>query len=426
VRTYPRIRIPGLPWRGTALVVAGVVVVAGGTALGLHEAEGPGPTLITAYFSETISVYPGSDVRVLGVPVGRVKSVTPDGQQVKAVLEVDHSVRVPAGADAVVVAPSVVADRYIQLAPAYTSGAVMPDHGTIPAARTATPAEIDQLYAAITKLSDDLGPNGVNADGALSDVLRTGAANLSGNGKALGNTIQQFGDASRTLTDNSSDLFATLSNLQKFTAMLKNNDGQVSAAESQLSSVSSFLAQDRADLGQALDDLATALDKVKTFIDSNRSELKGNVDKLSTITQTLVKEKAALSEALDDAPLAADDLLNAYDPATGTIVGRADMNELSMGASGAALSAEDGDSSAASGAAASAADQAALAASSLAQQICRVTTTTADACTGDAGTASSTATLPFALPGTAAGGPATASGSASATPSASDSGGDGK
>ena len=61
-------------------------------------------------------------------------------------LTLDHGVKVPAGAGAVVVAPSVVADRYIQLTPAYTGGPRLGDHAVIPATRTATPVEIDQLY----------------------------------------------------------------------------------------------------------------------------------------------------------------------------------------------------------------------------------------------------------------------------------------
>jgi virulence factor Mce-like protein len=232
-----------------------------------------------------------------------------------------------------VVAPSVVADRYIQLTPAYTSGPRLRNHAVIPATRTATPVEIDQLYDSITQLSTALGPNGANATGALSNLLDTGSQNLKGNGKAIGDSIDQLGQATKTLNGHSDDLFSTLAYLQSFTAMLKTNDGKVKAATDQLSTVTGFLAADKQDLGGALRQLSTALGQVKTFIQDNRSRLKTSVARLAPITQTLVDQRASLAQLLDDAPLAADNLLNTYNPQTRTLDGRADINELSMGGS---------------------------------------------------------------------------------------------
>ncbi|SFE99201.1 virulence factor Mce family protein [Actinacidiphila alni] len=322
------------PVRGRRLVALGTVLALVLAALaygGVRLFGGPDGIRITAYFDHTVGVYAGSDLRVLGVKVGTVDSVRPQGKQVKVVLVLDHGVKVPADAGAVVVAPSVVADRYIQLTPAYTGGPRMAAHAVIPAKRTATPVEVDQLYDSITQLSDALGPTGANATGALSDLLDTGAKNLDGNGKAIGDSIEQLGQATKTLNGHSDDLFATLSSLQSFTTMLKNNDGKVRAAADQLSTVTGFLAEDKENLGGALRQLSTALGQVKTFIQDNRARLKTSITKLAPITQTLVDQRASLAELLDTAPLAADNLLNAYDPQHGTIDGRANINELSMG-----------------------------------------------------------------------------------------------
>jgi phospholipid/cholesterol/gamma-HCH transport system substrate-binding protein len=305
-----------------AAVVAGVLV---------HVLTSHPGRQITAYFHEAVGVYPGSDVRVLGVKVGTINSITPLGRQVKVTMTVQAGIAVPARAEAVVIVPSVVADRFIQLAPAYTGGPQMPEHGVIPASRTATPVEIDQLYASITKLAQDLGPNGVNKNGALSDVLNTGAANLAGNGRAIGTMISQFGAAMQTLSGSQGNLFGTINHLRQFTSMLKGNDSQVRRAEQQLAQVSGFLAADRQDLAGALSELATALSQVQGFIQNNRGAIKSNVSKLESITQLLVNQRASLAEALDDAPLAVDNVLGAYDPQNGTLDGRGDLNELSMG-----------------------------------------------------------------------------------------------
>nr|WP_103884157.1 MCE family protein [Actinacidiphila yanglinensis] len=320
-----------VPRRVLSVVVVLAIVAAGLVAAGFAAFGGPSGRHVTAYFDRTVGVYAGSDLRILGVKVGTVESVTPQGKQVKVGLRLDHGIKVPAKAGAVVVAPSVVADRYIQLTPAYTGGAQLPDHGVIPAARTATPVEIDQLYDSVTQLSKALGPNGANTTGALSNLLDTGAQNLKGNGKDIGQSIDQLGQATKTLNGHSDDLFATLSYLQSFTTLLKNNDGKVKAATDQLSTVSGFLAADKEDLGGALQQLSTALGSVKTFIQDNRARLKTSITKLTPITQSLVDQRASLAELLDDAPLAADNILNAYNPKSQTLDGRTDINELSMG-----------------------------------------------------------------------------------------------
>jgi virulence factor Mce-like protein len=313
---------------GTGVLIVAAALIAGGVLVyqATHKT-----TQVTAYFSEAIGVYPGSTIRVLGVPVGTVDAVQPQGTRVKVTMTVNSGVAVPADAKAVVVAASVVSDRYVQLTPAYTGGPQLADNAVIPASRTAVPVEVDQIYTSINRLSQALGPNGLNKNGALSELVKTGAANLTGNGANLHAMITQFGALSKTLGDNSGNLFATIIYLQRFTSMLKANDGQVHAAEQQLADVSGFLASDRADLGAALHELSIALGQVQGFIANNRGLIQSNVTKLAAITSLLAGEKASLSEALDNVPLAADNVVNAYDSTNHTLDGRGDLNELSMG-----------------------------------------------------------------------------------------------
>lgn len=316
-------------------IVAGLAVVAFAGTSGVRALTDAGSTRVTAYFTRATGVYEGSDLRVLGVKVGTVDSVHPVGDEVRVTLLLDRDVKVPEDAHAVVVAPSVVADRYIQLAPAYTGGGRLRDGAVLPAAKNAMPLEVDQLYESITELSTALGPKGANAQGALAGLFDTGAANLKGNGKAIGDSIAQFGKAARTLDNSSDDLFATLAHLQSFTTMLKDNDSTVARAERQLATVTGFLADDKENLSAALKELGTALGTVKTFIQDNRAALKQNVDALVPLTRTLVDQRASLAEAMDTVPLAAGNALAAYDPTHRTLNGRANINELSFGGTGA-------------------------------------------------------------------------------------------
>ncbi|MFI2377401.1 MCE family protein [Streptomyces sp. NPDC018964] len=317
--------------RGKVLtgLLALVVLAAGGlTAVRVLDSDG---TRLTAYFDRAVGVYAGSDLRVLGVRVGEVESVRPQGTTVRVGLLLDEGVKVPEGARAVVVAPSVVADRYVQLTPAYRAGPALAEGAVLPAARNRTPLEIDQLYDSVTELGEALGPDGANSGGALSELLRTGAANLDGNGEAIGESVEEFGKAAKTLDGSSGDLFGTLRSLQAFTTMLKEKDTDVRTAQERLDEVVGFFADNKDDLAGALEELGTALGQVKTFIEDNRDGLKENVDRLVPLTRTLVEQRTSLAEALDVAPLAAGNVVNAYDPDTRTLDGRANLNEISMG-----------------------------------------------------------------------------------------------
>ena len=314
-----------------ATVAAVAFVVAAGITGAVFAYSGPGPDTYTAYFSEAVGVYPGSNVDVLGIKVGTISSVQPEGTRVKVVMSVDSSVDVPAGVDAVVIVPSVVADRYIQLSPPYTGGATLASGGVIPEDRTAIPVEIDQIYSSVAKLAGELGPNGVNKTGALNNVLNTGAANLKGNGASLGTMIRELSQLYQTLRNSQGSFFGTINNLQQFSNMLSENDSQVRTVQNQLAQVSGFLAADRNSLAGALNELATALTQVRGFINGNRAGLKTNITKLKQLTQLLVNQRASLAEALDNEPLAADNFLNAYDPANGTLNSRDDLNEIIFG-----------------------------------------------------------------------------------------------
>lgn len=282
---------------------------------------------VTAYFSRAVGVYAGSDVQVLGVRVGSVDSVTPHGDRVEVTFSLDRDVRVAADTNAVVVAPSVVSDRYVQLTGLSRGGPQLGDGAVIPESRTATPVELDELYDSLDTLVSALGPDGANSRGALSELLDTGAANLRGNGKAVNDTVRDFAKAARTLSGSAGDLFATVDQLQSFTSMLAGNDTQVRSVNTQLDQVWRTLSADRDELSDALRTLAGALGGIQDFIRDNRAAIKSNVDKLARTTQLLVDNRESLAEALDVAPLAATNVFNAFDPASQTLQGRAILLE---------------------------------------------------------------------------------------------------
>lgn len=314
-----------------AIVAAIVLATAGYVLFG-----GSSSKKITAHFASAVGVYTGTPVRILGVNVGQVSAVHPGGDYVEVTMTYDSKYTLPNNVTAVEVANSLVSDRYIQLTPAWhttsASKVALRSGATIGVDRTDGPAELDDIYAALDKLSVALGPQGANKggqqSGALSDLLRVSAANLNGNGTALGNSITNLARAAETLSGHRGDLFGTVQNLQKFTQTLQASDSEVRKFNTLLAQVAGDLASERGDLGSAIKQLGLALDDVGRFVKSNAGKFHTDIVGLEQLTGLLVREKASLNETLAVAPYALANVIHSYQPDLGALATRGNMVSL--------------------------------------------------------------------------------------------------
>jgi phospholipid/cholesterol/gamma-HCH transport system substrate-binding protein len=283
---------------------------------------------LTAHFPRTVSLYEGSEVRVLGVPIGSVDTVTPSGTDVVVTMSYDPEVKLPSDAKAVIVAPSIVGDRYVQITPAFSGGRQLADGATLETDRTAVPLELDQIYSSLDQLTVALGPNGANRTGALTDLLEQTAKNFGGQGAKFHQTIQDFSQLTTTLDDNKDELFGSAKELEGFISTLAQNDDTVRQFNQSLSGVSDLLAGERTELADALKNLSVGLDQVAQFVQDNKEILSKNITDINRVAKVLVKQRDALDETLKTAPVALNNLALTYNPQAGTLDTNANIGEL--------------------------------------------------------------------------------------------------
>ena len=317
---------------GLARILGIVLAVAVVAAVVLLVLPGDGQKHLTADFPRTVSLYQGSDVKILGVKVGTVDSVTPAGTAVVVKMSYDAKYKVPADAKAVMVSPSIVGDRFIQLTPVYKGGGVLADNTHLGTDRTATPLELDQIYGSLNDLSIALGPQGANKGdangvGALTRLLDSTARNFGGQGVQFNKTLSNLGKLTKTLADNKDQLFGTAKQLEVFVHTLSQNDTTVRQFNDSLASAADMLAGERQDLAAALRNLGTAMVKVNGFVRDNKDLLAKNIRGLNTVAKTLVKRRNELDETLKDAPTALSNLSLAYNPRVGTLDTRNNTGE---------------------------------------------------------------------------------------------------
>ena len=315
-------RVASLPRAVVVGLVVGVLLL--GTVITMTA--GGETRTATAHFSRAVSLFEGSEVRILGVPVGEVTAVVPEGETIRVDMEYDAQYDVPADASAVIVTPTLTADRFVQLTPVYTEGEKLEDGAVIEVEDTGTPIELDRIYKSLSDLTTALGPNGVNRNGTLNNVLDAGAQFLDGRGKKANRTIVAMSKAATTFGDNSGELFGTVRALDEFTGALAANDAAVGRFLDDFGAVSQQLAGEKEELQAALANLAAILGKVESFVRDNREMLNKDLDDLATILEVLGSQRKNLETILDIAPSALGNLAVAFDPKSDTIGSRLTFN----------------------------------------------------------------------------------------------------
>jgi phospholipid/cholesterol/gamma-HCH transport system substrate-binding protein len=304
----------GLAVALAATLVAGLVVVLQGS--GVID-----KTTITAYFENTNGIYPGDNVRILGVPVGKIKSIEPQPQRAKVTFWVDSRYKIPADAKAVIVSPTLVTARFIQLTPVYTKGPTMPDDAVIPPERTVVPMEWDDLRQQLQKLNNTLQPTqpgGVSTLGAFVDTV---ASNLRGQGANIRDAVMKLSQSLSILGDQSHNVFGTVKNLAILVSALHDSTDLMRQLNQNLSAVTALLANDPNEVGTAVADLKTAVTDMRGFLAENRDSLGTTFDKLAEITKALGDSSEDLKQALHADPTSLSNFINIYEPAHSSVTG---------------------------------------------------------------------------------------------------------
>lgn len=308
-----------------------VLALLGGLILMFGQRDGE--KYMTVDFQQTNSLYRGSDVKILGVPVGRVETITPRGETVRVKLSYRGDIKLPSDVKAVIVSPSIVGDRFVQLTPAFQPGdSVLADNASLGEDRTAVPVELDQVYSSLDDLSVALGPKGANKDGALSSLVKDSANQLEGQGAQLNQTLRNFGKLSTTLSNNKDELFGSLREVNDFVKVLQRNDSEVRSFFDSTAEVSTVLEGEREDLARTLKALGLALIDVRSLVKENRGTLRTNVDNLEKLTTVLARREKEIDQFTVSAPTALSNVALTYNGDSGSLDNRADILELLTGA----------------------------------------------------------------------------------------------
>lgn len=286
------------------LLVGALVLVATGC---VPDAIRGDRITVTVYLSDSAGLFEGNDVGILGVPVGEVSDIEPDGERVKVTLEIDADEPVPADAGAVVVARSVATDRYVELTPVYKGGAKMKDGAVIDVDHTDTPVDFDEVLAAINEFATGIAGSKKTTH-ALQRFINSGADALNGTGDLANKSIRELAKAISTMSGQREDFAETVVSLDSLVGTIADNDDTVRRFVDQVADASSLLADERGNFRSALRALDRAVTVVAKFAVDNRDDVVETFQQSTEVFRTMLGKRQALAEILRVMPVALQNL----------------------------------------------------------------------------------------------------------------------
>ncbi len=158
---------------------------------------------ITAEFARAgLNVRPGDEVRVRGIPVGRINSIEVDRTTFTAryVLSIRSDTPIASDTGAALVPKTLFGDKYVSLEAASSTGQRLQDGAVIPLARTDAPSEVQEVLDRLQPVLDEVDPI------AFANILASTANGLDGHGEDLASIIDTLPLALETLIANQEDL----------------------------------------------------------------------------------------------------------------------------------------------------------------------------------------------------------------------------
>lgn len=272
---------------------------------------GGGTMTITALMTDSAGLFVGNDVGILGVPVGKVTDIKPDGANVRVTLEVDADRAVPADAGAVVVARSVATDRYVELTPVYSAGPKMADGALIDASKTRTPVDFDDVLGALNTFATGI-VGSKETQNAITNILKAGSGALDGQGEQFNRAVTALGGAVDSISGQRGNITATVKSLDVLTGSIAANQQLAREFISQVSNASALLAAERKNFQQSLRSLSSAVASIADFAHTNRQQLVTALSDSTELTSSLLTKRDRLTEILRVMPVTLQNLHNIY------------------------------------------------------------------------------------------------------------------
>ncbi|WP_327097647.1 MCE family protein [Nocardia vinacea] len=259
-----------------------------------------------ALFTSVSGMKAGDDVKVAGVPVGKVKSVEfARDHLVEVAFTVDRDIEVLTSSTAAVRYKNLVGDRYLEVAVKPDRSGLRSEDNPIPVTQTTPALDIDSLVNGFKPLLQGLDPDQTNK---LSASL---IAVLNGQEQNIATLVEQIGELGNTLADRDQVIGDTIDSLAAALGVIQQRGTQFDQLVVDLQQIVSGLDADRTTLTTGLERIDAGTAELARTLQDNRPAIAAEITELQRLAGNLNTDSDTLS------------LLLAKLPTTYNLVGRA-------------------------------------------------------------------------------------------------------
>jgi phospholipid/cholesterol/gamma-HCH transport system substrate-binding protein len=226
---------------------------------------------VTLHISRAgLQLLPGSDVKVRGLIVGSVDTITSDGDGATLSLRLDpaKAQHIPDNVSARLIPKTIFGEKYVDLVlPAQPSASTLVDGAVIPEDRSVAALEINQALNDLLPLLRTVQP------GQLNQTLTALATALTGRGEQLGRTIEQLDSYFRGLNPHLPALEHDIEALAGVAATYETAAGPLLDLLANLTVTSRTIVDRKAQLRAFLTDVTGASDTTRDLLARNEVDI---------------------------------------------------------------------------------------------------------------------------------------------------------
>jgi phospholipid/cholesterol/gamma-HCH transport system substrate-binding protein len=165
---------------------------------------------VVAPFATLKELKKGDDVRMAGVKIGTVEETRLADGRAEAVLRIDPNIKIASDAVATIAMAGLIGTNYVSFTVGHASSGLVPNGGTV---RTKDAPDLNTIMADLGSLGQDFK----NALGQIGSAMGSGSDGQGG----------LFQKLDRLVTENSSKITNTMSNLEEITNKIRTGEGTI-------------------------------------------------------------------------------------------------------------------------------------------------------------------------------------------------------
>ena len=243
-------------------------------------------------FTRTNNLFEGSDVRVLGVPKGKVLELNPEGADVIATIQMEPGLDLPADVHAAVAPTSLLGERFVQLDPPYTGGPKLEEGAVIGLENTSVGVDIDEVLHSFETFLEGLDEN------TLAELVDVLTATLEGQGEGLNQLLDQGSETVTVLRRSSDDLNQAVTQLADLNTTVATRDQELGAMFDDLSVVMRTIADESPEIIEGIANLRRLTAELRPIVDEHADPLIRDLEILATSLSTVERNLERVGEVV--------------------------------------------------------------------------------------------------------------------------------